>query len=114
MAGFSYLFMNRAIERWFTQIPENVVREARNVEQQAIADQFVQGCKRRHQCLPRLSVCVQVDEAELKKFAAQLGHLTHIEIVSLIPAETLARSGTAAAEPESFEAALESREGGES
>src|SRR5688572_21779971 len=26
MAGFSYLFMNRALERWFTQIPEDVVR----------------------------------------------------------------------------------------
>ena len=36
MAGFSYLFMNRAIERWFSQIPENVVRA---VEQRAIADQ---------------------------------------------------------------------------
>ncbi len=36
MAGFSYLFMNRAIERWFTQIPENVVRA---VEERAIADQ---------------------------------------------------------------------------
>jgi nitrogen fixation/metabolism regulation signal transduction histidine kinase len=32
MAGFSYLFMNRAIERWFAQIPENVVREAREVQ----------------------------------------------------------------------------------
>ncbi len=32
MAGFSYLFMNRALERWFTQIPENVVRESRNVQ----------------------------------------------------------------------------------
>ncbi len=26
MAGFSILFMNRAIDRWFTQIPENIVR----------------------------------------------------------------------------------------
>jgi two-component system, NtrC family, nitrogen regulation sensor histidine kinase NtrY len=28
MAGFSYLFMNRALERWFSNIPENVIREA--------------------------------------------------------------------------------------
>lgn len=32
MAVFSYLFMNRAVERWFTQIPKNVLDEARNVK----------------------------------------------------------------------------------
>lgn len=39
MAVFSYLFMNRAIERWFTQIPEDVVREARLMQEGAIRDQ---------------------------------------------------------------------------
>lgn len=39
MAGFSYLFMNRALERWFTQIPENVVRKALDVQNEAVADQ---------------------------------------------------------------------------
>lgn len=39
MAVFSYLFMNRAIERWFTNIPENVVRQARDVETEAIKNQ---------------------------------------------------------------------------
>ncbi|MEO8649061.1 MAG: HAMP domain-containing protein, partial [Acidobacteriota bacterium] len=38
MAGFSYLFMNRALDRWFTQIPENVVLEARDVQAHAVAD----------------------------------------------------------------------------
>lgn len=32
MAVFSYLFMNRALERWFTQIPQNVVVEAGKVK----------------------------------------------------------------------------------
>lgn len=41
MAVFSYLFMNRALERWFTQIPENVIREAREVQNQAIEDQTI-------------------------------------------------------------------------
>ncbi|MGB7067960.1 MAG: hypothetical protein WBD22_00510, partial [Pyrinomonadaceae bacterium] len=36
MAAFSYLFMNRALERWFSQIPENVFRE---IQSQAAADQ---------------------------------------------------------------------------
>ncbi|QQS33383.1 MAG: HAMP domain-containing protein [Acidobacteriota bacterium] len=33
MAVFSYLFMNRALERWFSQIPQNVIREARDIEE---------------------------------------------------------------------------------
>lgn len=41
MAVFSYLFLNRAIERWFTNIPENVVRQAGDVETEAIKNQSV-------------------------------------------------------------------------
>lgn len=40
MAGFSYLFMNRALERWFTSIPENVVRAPVDIEARANADRF--------------------------------------------------------------------------
>lgn len=36
MAAFSYLFMNRALERWFSQIPQHVVQQARNMDQAAI------------------------------------------------------------------------------
>src|SRR5215204_4279836 len=32
MAGFSYLFMNRALERWFTQFPEKVVLQAQEAQ----------------------------------------------------------------------------------
>lgn len=39
MAFFSYLFMNRALERWFSQMPENVVRAGKNVQDEAIAAQ---------------------------------------------------------------------------
>src|SRR5436190_10941954 len=35
MAFVSYLFMNRALDRWFTQIPETVAREAREIRDQA-------------------------------------------------------------------------------
>ncbi|MGH9949399.1 MAG: HAMP domain-containing protein, partial [Pyrinomonadaceae bacterium] len=35
MGVFSYLFMNRALERWFTQIPETVAREAREIRDSA-------------------------------------------------------------------------------
>src|SRR5690348_6614053 len=39
MAFFSYLFMNRALDRWFREIPDNVVLQAHDVQSQAIADQ---------------------------------------------------------------------------
>jgi nitrogen fixation/metabolism regulation signal transduction histidine kinase len=38
MAVFSYLFMNRALERWFTQIPETIIREARDVQAQSASE----------------------------------------------------------------------------
>jgi two-component system, NtrC family, nitrogen regulation sensor histidine kinase NtrY len=41
MAVFSYLFMNRALERWFSQIPENVIREAGQVQDQSLANQIL-------------------------------------------------------------------------
>src|SRR5204863_4757594 len=36
MAAFSYLFMNRALDRWFSQIPQSVIRQARDLEQPSI------------------------------------------------------------------------------
>lgn len=36
MAAFSYLFMNRALDRWFSQIPQSVIQQARNLEQPSI------------------------------------------------------------------------------
>ncbi|MDH3492400.1 MAG: ATP-binding protein [Acidobacteriota bacterium] len=39
MAVFSYLYVNRAIERWFTQMPENVVRQAGQLQSDAARDQ---------------------------------------------------------------------------
>ena len=39
MAGFSYLFLNRALERWFSQIPENVIREANQIQANALENQ---------------------------------------------------------------------------
>jgi len=41
MAFFSYLFMNRALDRWFTNIPGSVIREAENMQEQSVVDQTV-------------------------------------------------------------------------
>jgi nitrogen fixation/metabolism regulation signal transduction histidine kinase len=40
MAVFSYGFMNRAIERWFKQIPDNVISETRLLQSQSFASNF--------------------------------------------------------------------------
>jgi two-component system, NtrC family, nitrogen regulation sensor histidine kinase NtrY len=40
MAGFSYLFMNRALERWFSQFPEAVVVEARDAQRRTVQNQI--------------------------------------------------------------------------
>ncbi len=40
MAVFSYLFLNRALDRWFTQIPEDVVREAEEIQSKSNSEQY--------------------------------------------------------------------------
>ena len=80
MAGFSYLFMNRALERWFTQIPENVVREARGVQLKSTADQH----ERLQETARMLALSLDgqnLGSAELDKLASA-GDLTRIEILS--------------------------------
>lgn len=80
MAGFSYLFMNRAIERWFTQIPENVAREAQKVQNKAIsmqAEKFRETAKMLTMSLDKR----EFTNDELKNIA-DAGNLIHIEVLS--------------------------------
>ncbi len=73
MAFFSYLFMNRAVERWFTQIPKNVIDEARNIKtlrQNEIA-----------QMLAKLLERENVSNQTLTQ-VAEAGNLLFIEILS--------------------------------
>jgi nitrogen fixation/metabolism regulation signal transduction histidine kinase len=82
MAGFSYLFMNRALERWFTQIPENVVREAREVQSKAInlqAQKFQETVKMLATSLEKH----EITNEELSRIS-EAGNLTHIEVLSNI------------------------------
>lgn len=80
MAVFSYLFMNRALERWFTQIPENVIREAREVQNQAITDQSVK-LNETAQMLAILLEKENPQSSDLQKIL-ESGGLTRLEIVS--------------------------------
>ncbi|MGH9967855.1 MAG: ATP-binding protein [Pyrinomonadaceae bacterium] len=40
MAVFSYLFLNRSLEKWFSKFPEEVVKEAREVQREAVDAQY--------------------------------------------------------------------------
>ncbi|MCM3872671.1 MAG: ATP-binding protein [Pyrinomonadaceae bacterium] len=40
MASFSYLFLNRSLEKWFSKLPEDVVKEAREVQREALEAQY--------------------------------------------------------------------------
>lgn len=80
MAVFSYLFMNRALERWFTQIPENVIREARTLQDQSLTDRAA----KLNETARMIATAIGKTDpgvAELKEIALA-GNLTHIEILS--------------------------------
>jgi PAS domain S-box-containing protein len=80
MAVFSYLFLNRALERWFTQIPENVARESLQVQNKAIALQ-AQKFRETVAMLARSLEKHEISNDELKNIA-EAGSLTQIEILS--------------------------------
>jgi nitrogen fixation/metabolism regulation signal transduction histidine kinase len=80
MASFSYLFMNRAIERWFTQIPENVVREPGKVRSRAVANQNVK-LNETAKMLVEVLDGKDLNDQDLQKIL-KAGDLTRIEVLS--------------------------------
>jgi two-component system, NtrC family, nitrogen regulation sensor histidine kinase NtrY len=80
MAVFSYLFMNRALDRWFAQIPASVTEQARDVEQQAASDQTA----KLQDTVRMLAIMIEkrdVADADLDAISAA-GNLTRIEILN--------------------------------
>jgi nitrogen fixation/metabolism regulation signal transduction histidine kinase len=81
MAVFSYLFLNRSLEKWFSKLPEDVVAEAREVQREAVAAQY----RSLHETALLLGVVLSKQpEAErqstLNQMVAQ-GELSAVEIV---------------------------------
>ncbi len=77
MAVFSYLFMNRALDRWFTQIPENVVRDVRD---QATVDQE----RAFTNAVQMISTALdgrEVQDGDLQRMV-DVGYFTHLELIS--------------------------------
>ena len=80
MAVFSYLFMNRALERWFAQIPESAIRESRLLQEQAIEDQTL----KLRETTQMLATTLEKQDITNEKLTQILerGNLTRIEILS--------------------------------
>jgi PAS domain S-box-containing protein len=89
MAVFSYLFMNRALERWFTQIPETIIREAREVQNQSAAERAL----RIGQTAKMVASLIDKRDAQSLDLdsIATAGNLSRIEIRS--PDDRLLASG---------------------
>jgi nitrogen fixation/metabolism regulation signal transduction histidine kinase len=97
MAAFSYLFLNRSVEKWMGRLPENVVERFREQQREVSAAQN----QRLRETATLLAVAIrQKPQAEWQTVLdqlAQTGELTAIEIVSN-KGEPIARSQTSISE----------------
>ena len=80
MAVFSYLFMNRALDRWFTDIPGNVILEARNMQDQAVADQTV----KLNETARMLATTLKNEDIDNRRLQTivEAGNLTRLELLA--------------------------------
>lgn len=79
MAVFSILFMNRAIDRWFTQIPENIVRLPRELQNNSVATQRDQ-LNSTARLMARSLVGIEIVETELREIGAS-GGLAYVSVL---------------------------------
>ncbi len=80
MAVFSYLYMNRALDRWFTSIPENVLRETKEMQGQSLLDRTAK-LDETARMLAKSFEKGEPDSSELTSVAVA-GNLVHIGILS--------------------------------
>jgi two-component system, NtrC family, nitrogen regulation sensor histidine kinase NtrY len=82
MAAFSYLFLNRSIEKWMGRLPENVVERVREQQRESLASQNLKLRETATLLSATLSSRPRTEwQRELSQLAAT-GHLTAIEIIS--------------------------------
>ncbi len=80
MAFFTYFFMNRFLERSFAQIPESVIRETRQMQNQAVENQNI----KTNETARMLATILDGREIADKNLTeiVERGSLTHLEILS--------------------------------
>ncbi len=80
MAFFTYFFMNRFLERSFAQIPESVIRETRQMQNQAVENQNI----KTNETVRMLATILdgrEITDQNLTEIVRR-GSLTHLEILS--------------------------------
>ena len=89
MAVFSYLFLNRAIDRWFTDIPQRGIVAAQQIREQSIEDQTI----KLHETAAMLATVLDGQEITDSKLEmlVEAGNLTKLEVLSK-DGKTLAES----------------------
>lgn len=81
MATFSYLFLNRALEKWFSRLPETVIAEARDVQKRAI-EKGVQNFDEKTALLAAIIESeTELDEQNLRR-ALEIGQFAALEIAA--------------------------------
>jgi PAS domain S-box-containing protein len=80
MAFFSSLFLNRALQNWFTEIPKEVARASLKVKNSAVADQH-QKFQEAAQMLVATLENKPFDDNDLRKIA-EAGNLTRLEVTA--------------------------------
>lgn len=80
MAVFSYLFLNRSLDRWFTNIPEKGIREAKQIQDQSINDQTTK-LNETARMLATILERESINDEKLKSIL-EAGNLTRLEVLS--------------------------------
>ena len=78
MAVFSYLFMNRALDRWFTDIPGSVILEAKRLQDQSVIDQALR-LNETARMLANTLETETIDNRQLQTIV-EAGNLTRLEV----------------------------------
>src|SRR5688572_30955365 len=110
MAVFTYLFMNRALDRWFTQIPETVAREARDIRDRADKERAERSAADVRMLASALSGR-EIDEGLLKKMATD-GSYAFIAVADSERVVHAATSGDRNIEPATIAAAIRAEASG--
>jgi nitrogen fixation/metabolism regulation signal transduction histidine kinase len=79
MATFSFLFLNRTLEKWFSALPETVIREARDVQARAINERINQFNEKARLFTALVESKSEINESNLRA-NLELGNLSGVEI----------------------------------
>lgn len=102
MAVFSYLFLNRSLEKWFSPFPEELVEEAKELRRQSLIDQNRSLGETASLLAAIISTQGEPDRQQLLDAIVSQGSLSAIEIIDQ-SGGTIARSRARLSEDDSKE-----------